>query len=99
MHLDLLLVTATRALIEVAGYALLGQGLLALLAGEQRHANLFYKILETVTAPVIRLARLLTPCFIADTRVPILAFFLLIILWIGLALLKRHLCGLHGLVC
>ncbi len=99
MTIDLFLVTAARALIEVAGYALIGQGLLALLAGEQRHANLFYKILETVTAPVIRLARLLTPRFITDSRVPILAFVLLFGLWIGLALLKRQLCDLHGLVC
>ena len=99
MHLDLLTVGALRALIEVAGYALLGQGLLALLAGEQRHANLFYTILQTVTAPVIRLARLLTPRFVADSRVPILAFFLLFSLWIALALLKRQLCGLHGLAC
>lgn len=99
MHIDLFLVGVARALIEVAGYALLGQGLLALLAGERRHANLFYKILETVTAPVIHLVRLITPRFIADTRVPILAFFLLFCLWIGLAALKRHLCGLHGLAC
>lgn len=99
MHLDLLMVGALRALIEVAGYALLGQGLLALLAGEQRHANLFYKILVIVTAPVIRLARLLTPRTIADARVPVLAFSLLYCLWLGLAMLKRHLCGLHGLAC
>jgi hypothetical protein len=99
MHIDLFLVGALRALIEIAGSALLGQGLLALLAGESRHANLFYKILEIVTTPVVRLTRSLSPSFIADTRVPVLAFFLLFCLWIGLALLKRHLCGLHGLAC
>lgn len=99
MHIDLILVGAARVLIEVAGYALLGQGVLALLAGEQRHANPFYRILAIITGPTIKAARFITPRFIIDAHIPILTFFLLFWLWIALALAKRHLCGLHGVVC
>lgn len=96
MHLDLLLASAARALVEVAGFALIGQGVLALLAGKQRHANPFYRILEIITGPVVKAVRFIAPRFILDAHVPMLTFFLLFWLWIVLALAKRHLCGLYG---
>ncbi|MDD5388108.1 MAG: hypothetical protein PHD37_02110 [Gallionellaceae bacterium] len=99
MHFDLLLVSTARALVEVAGFALIGQGLLALIAGKQRHGNLFYRILQIISGPVVSVARMLSPRFIHDSQVPPLAFFLLFCLWILLALVKRHLCGPHGLLC
>jgi hypothetical protein len=99
MPLDLLLVSALRVLVEVAGLALLGQGVLALLAGKYRHDNVFYKVFQIVTRPVIRAVRLITPRFVLDAHIPMLAFFLLFWLWIALAIAKRHLCGLHGLAC
>lgn len=99
MPFDILLVTILRALVEVAGFALLGQGVLAVLAGKYREQNLFYRILRAVTQPVVRAVRLVTPRVILDAHVPALTFFLLFWLWIALALLRRHLCGLHGLAC
>lgn len=99
MPIDLLLVSVLRTLVEVAGFALLGQGLLAVLAGKYRHDNLFYKILQTVTAPVVKGVRCITPRFIIDAHVPYVTFFLLFWLWIVLAFAKRHLCGVHGLAC
>lgn len=96
---DILLVSILRVLVEVAGFTLLGQGVLALLAGKYRQQNIFYRILQTVTAPVIRATRFLLPRFILDAHVPLVAFFLLFWLWIVLAIAKRHLCGLHGLAC
>jgi len=99
MQFDLLLVSATRALVEIAGFALLGRGVLALLTGEQRHANPFYKILEIITGPTLKAVRFITPRFIIAAHIPILAFFLLFWLWIALALAKRYVCGLHGVVC
>lgn len=99
MPIDLLLVSILRVLVEVAGYALLGQGVLALLAGKHRQDNLFYKILQTVTNPVVKGVRFITPRFIIDAHVPMVTFFLLFWLWIVLAFAKRHLCGLHGLAC
>jgi hypothetical protein len=99
MPLDILLVSILRTLVEVAGFTLLGQGVLALLVGKYREQNIFYRALRTVTRPVVRAVRFATPRFILDAHVPVLTFFLLFWLWIVLALVKRHLCGLHGLAC
>jgi hypothetical protein len=99
MPLDILLVSILRALVEVAGFALLGQGVLVMLAGKYREQNIFYRALRTITAPVVRAVRFITPRFILDAHVPVLTFFLLLWLWLMLAFAKRHLCGLHGLAC
>ena len=99
MAFDLILVQLGRVLVEVAGFALLGRGVLALLAGKSRHENLFYKILESITRPAVKTVRWITPRFIIDAHVPMLTFFLLFWLWIALAIAKRYLCGLHGLAC
>lgn len=99
MPLDILLVSILRTLVEVAGFALLGQGVLAVLAGKYREQNAFYRVLRIVASPVVRAVRFVAPRFVLDAHVPVLAFFLLFWLWIVLALVKRHLCGLHGLAC
>jgi hypothetical protein len=99
MPLDILLVSILRTLVEVAGFALLGQGALAVLAGKYREQNAFYRVLRIVTGPVVRAMRFVTPRLVVDAHIPMLTFFLLFWLWIMLALVKRHLCGLHGLAC
>ena len=99
MPLDILLVSVLRTLVEVAGFALLGQGALAVLAGKYREQNLFYRVLRIITSPVVRAVRFITPRLVLDTHIPVLTFFLLFWLWIVLAFAKRHLCGLHGLAC
>ena len=57
----LLLLGILRAVIEVALLALLGQGLLFVLAGSRRDANPIYVFFRTITAPAIRVVRRLTP--------------------------------------
>lgn len=99
MPFDILLVSILRTLVEVAGFALLGQGVLVLLAGKYRDQNIFYRVLRIVTQPVVRAVRFITPRFVLDAHIPTLTFFLLFWLWVVLALAKRHLCGLHGLAC
>ena len=99
MPFDILLVSILRTLVEVAGFALLGQGALAVLAGKYREQNAFYRILRIVTQPAVRAVRYITPRFVIDTHIPMLTFFLLFWLWIVLALVRRHLCDLHGLAC
>ncbi len=74
-------------------------GVLALLAGKYREQNLFYRALRTVTHPVVHAVRFTIPRFILAPTSLVLTFFLLFWLWIVLALVKRHLCGLHGLAC
>jgi len=99
MPFDILLVSILRTLVEVAGFALLGQGALAVLAGKYREQNAFYRVLRIVTQPAVRAVRYITPRFVIDAHITMLTFFLLFWLWIVLALLRRHLCGLHGLAC
>ena len=99
MPFDILLVSIARTLVEVAGFALLGQGAVALLAGKTREQNLFYRLLRLIASPAVRAVRFITPRFILDAHVPMLTFFLLFWLWIALAITKRHLCVVQGLAC
>ena len=99
MPLDLILVSVLRTLVEVAGFSLLGQGVLAVLAGKYRDSNLFYRILRTITQPVVRAVRVITPRLVIDAHIPYVTFFLLFWLWIALAVAKRALCSSHGLQC
>ena len=91
MQFELLVVSTMRALVEVAGLALLGQGLLAVLAGRKRDDNFVYRLLQIVTSPIIKLVRLITPRFVLDAHMRLLTFFLLFWIWLGLAVLKRYL--------
>lgn len=96
---EILVISILRALTEVAMLTLLGQGLLALLAGNRRTGNPIYQLFQTVTRPALRITRLITPQIIIDKHLPFVAFFLLFWLWIFLAYVKRTLCGIEGLAC
>ena len=99
MPIDILLVTAARALIEVAGMMLLGRGLLWLFGPRARKGNFVYDLLTTGTMPFIKLARKITPRFVPDAHIPAIAFFLVFWVWIGLGIAKHALCASHGLQC
>lgn len=84
----LTIVVILKALIEVAGFTLLGQGVLYVFAGAQREQNVFYKTLKTITAPIISATRAITPRFVADRHIGLAAFFLMAGLWLAVTLLK-----------
>lgn len=86
---ELLIISILRALTEVALLTLLGQGLLAFLAGSRRATNPIYQLFNIITRPVIKAVRFITPKPIIDKHVPFVTFFLLFWLWIFLAYLKR----------
>ena len=98
-HPELLILGVLRALVEVAGLFLLGQGLLALLAGSRRHDNTMYKLFLIITGPVVKAARMVMPRQIIDKHIPFIAFGVLFWLWIVLAWLKRLYCDTHMLQC
>ncbi len=87
----LTVVVILKALAEIAGLALLGQGVLYVLAGAGRERNVFYQVLRTITAPILRATRFITPRFVADAHIGVAAFFLVAGLWLGLTLLKIRL--------
>lgn len=77
-----------KALTEVAGVAMIGQGLLYVLAGAQRDRNLVYNLFKAVTSPVMKAVRMITPRVILDQHIGLVAFFLLVVLWVALTAYK-----------
>lgn len=75
--------TVFQLLMLVDGFfmwSLIGQGALALLIGQRRHNNIFYKFLARITRPVIVATRALMPRFIVDHHIGFIAVALLFIL-------------------
>lgn len=90
------LVIILKAVNEIALLALLGQGLLAVLAGPQRDRNPFYLILKTVASPATRLVRAVAPRVILDQHIGFLTFFLLLLVEFALILAKLNLLAQQG---
>ncbi len=81
-----------KLIAEIALMAMVGQWVLGLLAGAKKDQNLFYQILAIVGRPFVRAARLLTPKLVLDRHVPLVAFFLLIFIWLGATIYKIQTC-------
>lgn len=88
----LFLASALKMVAEIALLALLGQGLLALMAGERRQGNFFYQVLQKVGQPFVWLTRRITPSFVLDRHVPLAAFCLLALLWLLATVARVGLC-------
>ena len=88
-------VVTLRVLVEICLFALIGQGVLAVLPGVDRQKNLFYLVLKTIASPGWRLARWLSPRFVIDQHVGFVALFILAVLWLGLAVLKQIVLGME----
>jgi hypothetical protein len=82
------IIVILKALTEIAGVAMLGQGVLWLIAGARRQENIVYKLFKTLTAPVMRVTRAITPRVIIDAHIGLVAFFLLAVLWVVLTAIK-----------
>ena len=94
---ELLILSILRALTEVAMLSMLGQGLVAFLAGSRRAGNPIYQLFKVITGPVVKAVRVITPKVIIDRHLPFVTFFLLFWLWILLAYLKRMVCEVNGI--
>ncbi len=88
----LLVAAAVKLIAEIALMALLGQGLLAVLAGDRRHDNFFYKTLQVITRPFTSLARLITPRVVVDRHIPFAAFAMVLGAWVFATMGKVSLC-------
>jgi hypothetical protein len=73
------LLKVLKALAEVAGFALLGQGLVYLFAGINREKNFVYVLLRIITSPATKLA----PRFVRDQHMPLVAFGLVFWVWVA----------------
>jgi len=81
-----------QLVIYIALLALLGQGVLYVLAGAKRQHNFFYQLLELISKPFTLPVRKLTPAKVADRHVPIVTFFLLLIIYAVVTFEKISLC-------
>jgi hypothetical protein len=82
------IIVVLKALTEVAGVAMIGQGLLYVLAGAKRDQNPVYGIFKTVSSPVMKMTRWVTPRIVLDRHLWLVALFLLSVLWLGLTIMK-----------
>ena len=82
------IIVILKALTEVAGVAFLGQGVLWVIAGAKRDQNMVYNLFKTVTSPVMQLTRAITPRIIIDAHIGLVAFFLLLVIWLALTAFK-----------
>ncbi|MDI1275102.1 hypothetical protein [Polaromonas sp.] len=81
-----------KLIAEIALLALFGQWVLGLLAGAKKDGNLFYQILQIVGKPFVVAARFITPKQIIDRHVPLVAFLLLLFVWVAATLTRIRIC-------
>jgi hypothetical protein len=93
----LLVVTALKLITETALMVLLGQWLLGMLAGARREGNLAYQLLQIAGRPFVALARRLSPRFVAERHLPLVAALLLGFAWFALTLAKIGICLQSGI--
>jgi hypothetical protein len=94
----LLALSAIKLVAEIALMCLLGQGVLALLAGERRQQNFFYQLFQMATRPFTAFARWMTPRQVADKHVGFVAFFLLTVIWVLVTMEKVSWCVKNNMV-
>ncbi len=84
----LLFIQMFKAIIEVALFAFVGQGILYIMAGAKRDTNFVFTLLKLITAPMTTFVRFISPRIILDRHIPLATFLFLVTLWIGLTVAK-----------
>lgn len=88
----LTVLNALQLVLYIALLALLGQGLLYVLAGSKREQNFFYKLIQVLTKPFTLLVRFITPKQVVDRHVPLVTFLLLSVFYAAVTLEKMSHC-------
>ena len=88
----LTLANVVKLISEIALMALLGQWVLGLLAGARKEQNIFYQILEILGRPFVLVARKISPKMVLDRHVPLVAFCLLLFVWLAATLYRIQAC-------
>ena len=88
----LLLVSTVKLIAEIALLALLGHWLLGMLAGAKRDKNIFYQLLQVLGRPFVSVARIVTPKFVVERHLPLVAFMLLLFVWLAATIVKIQTC-------
>ena len=94
----LTLLNLTQLVLYIALLALLGQGVLHVLAGPGRQSNVFYRLLQAVVSPFRSVLRRLAPRALGDGHVSVLTFVLLAALYVVVTLARADWCVTSGLL-
>ena len=89
-----------KLLIEVALFAVVGQGIAFALirtSGQPPEQNFFYRVLRTIALPVTKPLRWVTPKFVADRHIGWAALALLVVGWVWVFLAILSTCARAGL--
>jgi uncharacterized protein YggT (Ycf19 family) len=97
-HAMLTVINTLQLVLYIALLALLGQGILYVLAGSRRESNVFYKLLQVVAKPFTWPVRQITPRQVSDAQVPIVTFLLLAVIYAIVTFERANLCVTSGLL-
>ena len=78
----LLILSVIKGICEILALALVGQGILWLVAGKSRDSNFVYKMFASVTRPLMWLARAIMPRMVLDRHIWMVAVFMVLVLWV-----------------
>lgn len=81
-----------QLLLYIGLLALVGQGLLYVLAGSKRDGNLFYQLFQVVNRPWLALARWVSPARVDARHHGWVAFFMTAVLYIAVTLARIEHC-------
>jgi hypothetical protein len=96
----LTLLTLLQLVLYIPLLALVGQGILYVLAGPRRESNFFYQLLQLLAKPFTFVVRKLTPRQVGDHQVPVVTFFLVVILYLVVTFERIEACLQAGIeVC
>ena len=90
--------TTAKLLAEIALLALAGQWVVGLLAGAGRDGNPFYRVLQLLGRPWVKAARWISPPVVLERHLPLVAFLLLVLIWVAAAITKIRICLEIGVV-
>ena len=89
MSVVLFAISALRAIVEMLLLCLMGQGVLALLAGKKRDGNPVYQLFSLITRGPRAIVAHLLPDGTRKSTITLLTGTSLLFLWISLAILRK----------
>jgi hypothetical protein len=93
----LLFLNIAQLILYIGALGLIGQGLLYILAGQNRDTNLFYQLIGMVNKPWTAVARFISPKQIVDRQIPFVSFCIVGVLYIAVTLAKIEHCITIGI--
>lgn len=87
--MSVFLISALRAIVEMLGLCLIGQGMLYLIAGRHRAGNRVYQLFSLITKAPRRIVASVLPSSASGLLVGSLTFAIVLILWLGLAFVRK----------